>query len=416
MRIWVISQAFKPEPCTPSVRLASLAKQWQKSDIDVSVLTAMPSYPNNHLYEPYQNKSSFMTEEIDGVHVYRHWLHLSPEKTTKSRLIRQATFALSLLKNIILPSGGSPDVIIASSPSFIPTISAWVLSLRFGAKFIFEVRELWPSSFIELGLLKDGKILDFLIKVEMFLYKRADAIITVTDKLAESLVSRGIPRRKIHVISNGADDDEIIKTEQALKDGSVERLRTELQISPMTKVVMYMGEHENAQALGQVIDAAKMLLSRSDILFLLVGDGSDKQRLKSISRGLPNMQFIHTQDLQRNSTFYGLADICLIPLKDIEGLKSIIPPKLFESMSSGKPCIASAAGETAEAINKSRTALIVPPENSEKIAYAILKLIDNPDKAKLLGLKGQKWVSDNFLYSKLANDYLNVLKNTLGIS
>lgn len=415
MNIWVITQFYKPEPSAPSQRLGGFARIWQKSGVNVSVLTALPNHPTGYIYESHRNKGAFYAEVIDGVNVYRHWLATGPAKTANRRIKAQATFALSLLKNLFKTKAPIPDVVIASSPSIIPVLSGWLLARRYGAKFIFEIRESWPGLFVELGRLKEGKLLNFLMKLEMFLYKRADAIVTVTPNLARDLVGRGIDKGRVHVITNGVDAADVAAAEAARTADAGNRLRTELQISPMTQVVMYYGDHDIAQALGQVVDTAKMLVSRSDVLFLLVGDGPDKPRLKDIARGMPNLQFIPIPEQDdKKWAFYNMADVCLVPQKNIQGLKKVIPSKLFEAMGAGIPVIAAADGVTATMLTEARVGLVVPPENSEKWAYAILRLVDNPDKAKLLGQKGQQWLQQNFAYEDLGQKYLKIITQVTG--
>ena len=410
MKVWIVTQFYKPEPSAPSARLGSLAKVWQKQGADVSVLTALPNHPTGYIYEAYQGKGSYQTDEIDGVKIYRHWLSCGPEKTAKRRLKAQATFAFSLLKNLIKTSAPKPDVVLASSPSILPVLSAWLLARRYKAKFVFEIRESWPGLFVELGRLKEGKVLDYLMKVEMFLYKRADAIVTVTPHLAKDLVNRGIPKEKISVVMNGVDKADVMAAAAANKADRGSRLRTELQIGPMTQVVMYFGDHDIAQALGQVVDTAKMMVSRGDVLFLLVGEGPDKDRLKNIARGMPNLQFIPLPEEDKKWAYYDMADVCLVPQKNVQGLKKVIPSKLFEAMAAGKPVVAAADGVTASTLTDARVALVVPPENSEKLAYAVLRLVDNPDKAKLLGMKGQQWLTQNYDFETLGAKYLGLLQ------
>ena len=190
-------------------------------------------------------------------------------------------------------------------------------------------------------------------------------------------------------------------------------MRTELQIGPMTQVVMYYGEHDIAQALGQVVDTAKLLVSRGDVLFLMVGDGPDKDRLKTIARGMPNLQFIPLPDDSKKAAYYDMADVCVVPQKSVHGLKKVIPTKLFEAMGAGKPVIAASDGITASTLTEARVALVVPPENSEKLAYAVLRLVDNPEKAKMLGQKGQQWLVENYNFERLGDKYLKLLKRVV---
>lgn len=414
MHIWVITQFYKPEPSSPSSRFDGFAPVWQKADAHVSILTATPNHPHGKVYESYENKPTFMREKINGVDVYRHWIYKNPNRDTKTRFLAQLSFTFGLLINLLRRKPAPPDVVVATSPSILPAFAGWVLARRYRAKFVYESREPWPGLFLELGRFQDGRLMDFLVKMQRFLVKRADLIITPTKDLARDMKQQGIEASKIEVIPNGFPERHLGKTREAVKSGDVESLRTELQISPMTKIVMFMGDQGTPQALGQVIDAAKRFLSRSDVLFLFVGGGRDKQRLKGLARGMPNVQFMPAPDEEEKKwAYYGLASVCLVPVKDIASLKKVSPSKLIEVLGAGRPCVASVGGVTAEILNEARTALVVPPEDSEKLAYAVLKLIDNPDKAELLGQKAQAWVQENYTTERLGYTYFAQMRKLL---
>ena len=409
MHIWVVCQYYKPEPGAPSARLAGLAEAWQSKGHKVTVLTAIPNHPTGVVPDAYRNRGKFFEEELDGVTVKRHWLKIAPNEGMKNRVMSHLTFALSLLVNLFRKNGERPDVVIASSPSFFSVASGWLLARRWRAKFVFEVRDPWPGIFVELGVLQQGFTLRALEWLEMFLYRRADAVVTVTESLAKDIISRGIPAEKVHVVTNGLSDRNFARALQARTDGSVDRLRTDLQLNPLSKIVLYLGTHGISQGLGQVLDAAKTLMTRSDILFLFVGDGADKARLKRIAQGMPNVQFMPAQPGDSVWSYYALANVCLVPLRDIAGFRKLIPSKLFETLGSGRPTLAAVAGEAAQLLRQNGVALVVPPEDSEKIAYGLLKMIDHPEQAERIGQKAQEWVKANYLHSTLGARYLNIL-------
>lgn len=413
MNIWLICQFYKPEPGAPSARLSGFAKYWQKSGHDVTVLTAIPNHPNGVIPEEYHNKPAFFEDEVEGMRVLRHWLYITANEGFVKKTLSHLSFAFSLLKNIF-STKHKPEVIVASSPAFFAAISAWLLSVRYRVPFVMEVRDLWPGIFVELGVLKKGIILSLLEWVELFLYKRAAAVIPVTRGFANDIIKRGVPAEKVHVITNGVSDFEFDNATKPLNDGSVDRLRSELQISPLTKVVLYIGTHGSSQALGQVVDAARQLINRSDILFLFVGDGADKARLKKLASGMPNVQFIPSQPKERVWHFYNLSYASLVPLKDIPGFDTFIPSKMFEIWASGTVVVGCVRGEAANIMTESKGAMVVPPEDAEKLSKAIEVIADDPDRAKQMGEAGRQHVAQNYLHSQLGQRYLSVLAQITG--
>lgn len=416
MNIWVICQYYKPEPGAPSARLSGLSAIWKKAGVNPTIFTGIPNHPKGQIQEAYKDKPAFMNEEIDGVPVRRHWLYVAPNEGKWKRAFNQLSFALSVLfRNLFkCPTEEKPDVIMASSPSFFCVASAWILARRYKAKFVFEVRDLWPAIFVELGILRPGFVLNMLTKMEMFLYKRADAIVSVSKGFAKNMVSRGVDASKIYVIPNGVSDVNAAKALAPYSNNAVQQLRTHLQLNPLSKIVMYIGNHGDAQALGQVVDAARLLTSRTDIIFLMVGGGADKERLKNLGRGVPNLQFIESQPPEKVWDFYALSDISLVCLKDVPSFDNFIPSKMFEIMASQTPMVAGLRGEGADILNASNAAVTVPPETPEAMAQAIATLIDDAQRRDQMAKDGRRFVQKNYLHSQLGAQYLGVFAKLTG--
>lgn len=415
LNIWLVCQYYKPEPGAPSARLSGFAHLWQHRGHYVDVLTAVPNHPKGIIPEDYQGKSAFLSEKIDDVNVHRHWLYVTPNEGFIKKTLSHITFALSLLINFFgRGKKQKPDVIVASSPAFFAAFSAWLLSVRYRVPFVMEVRDLWPGIFVELGVLKPGFLLWLLERVELFLYRRAAAVVTVTQGFKADICRRGIEESKVHVITNGVADHELDAAQTPRTDGRVDKLRGELQIGPLTKVILFIGTHGTSQALGQVIDAARLMMHRSDLLFLFVGDGADKVRLQKLSTGMPNVQFIGSQPKENVFSFINMSTACLVPLKDIPGFATFIPSKMFEIMACGTVAIGCLQGEAAQIMETSGGSVVVPPEQPEKLAKAIETLVNNPERLEQMGEKGRQFVSNHYRHSRLGGRYLEIFHRVTG--
>ena len=414
MHIWVICQYFKPEPGAPSARLHGLAKAWVNAKEKVSILTSVPNHPVGKFMAGYENPKCFSTEDMDGFTVARHKFYITQNRGFIKKTLSHISFAWNVFKahrfNTPLEK---PDVIMVSSPSFFAVISAWRLSRRYKVPFVFEVRDLWPGIFKELGTIKSDRLLSIIEKLELFLYRKASAVVTVTKGFAKDIASRGINANKLYVITNGVDDTELENATNPRKDGSLEKLQGDLQLTPLTKVLLYIGTHGPSQALGQIIDAARIMMNQSDVLFLFVGGGADKERLESLAKGMPNVRFLPAQDKEHVWTFYNLSYACFIPLKDTPGFKTFIPSKMFEIMAAETPTVAMLAGEAADILTKSRSAIVCPPEKPEILAEELQKLIENPAKAKKMGEEGRIFVKEHYCHSLLAKRYLSVFNKAM---
>ena len=240
------------------------------------------------------------------------------------------------------------------------------------------------------------------------MYRRAAAVVTVTKGFAKDIASRGIRADKIYVITNGVSDEEV---EQAptYQGAPSDRLRSELQLNPLTKVFLYIGAHGISQQLGQIVDAARLLMNKSDILFLFVGDGADKARVMDLAKGMPNVMFLDSQPKERVWAFYALAYASFVPLRDIEGFSTFIPSKMFEIMAAGTPAIGCVRGEAAHIMSQSG-AIVTPPEDAEKLAKAVVTLANDTDRAEKMGQQMREFVTAHYTHSKLATQYMGIFK------
>lgn len=410
MKLWTICQYYPPEIGAPSARLSGFAKIWQAMGVDVRVLTGIPNHPDGIVPDVYVHRPAFHEETLDGVRVWRHWLHVAPNKGKVRRVLNQVSFAASLLFNLFkIKPEDKPDVIMASSPSFFCVGSAWILARWHGAKFVFEVRDLWPAIFVQMGILKPGFIYNVLSALEMFLYRRADAVVTVTRAFARQIVGRGINADKLFVVFNGVSDADVAVAAKAREEGGAAALRTRLGINPLTKIVLYIGNHGEAQALTQIVDAARMLVKRTDVVFMFVGQGADKDKLVEYAKGVPNVQFLPGVKHHEVWAYYAMADINMVCLKNIPDFDMFIPSKMFEIMAAGSCAVAGLRGEGAELMRESGCALVVPSEEPDKMAEALTTLLDDPSRRLNMGEAGLAYVKDKFLHSRLAGQYVALM-------
>jgi glycosyltransferase involved in cell wall biosynthesis len=415
LNIWVICQYYPPEPGAPSARISGLAKSWASEGAKVTVLTGIPNHPDGILNPAYVGKPDYFEEVVDGIPVRRHWLYITPNKGKFKRVFNMVSFAWSVWKANKTPgkffsADNIPNVIIASSPSFFCVFSAWLLARKLGAKFIFEVRDLWPAIFVQMGILKPGFIYNVLEKMEMFLYRRADAVVTVTRSFARQIAQRGIRADKLATVFNGVSDTDYAEAIHPRESGAVFQLRTQLGLSPLTKIVLYIGNHGEAQALTQVVDAARLLVRRTDTVFLFVGQGADKQKLQEYAKGVPNIQFLPPVAHHETWTYYAMADINIVCLKNIPDFEMFIPSKMFEIMAAESCAVAGLQGEGAEIMKESGCALVVGSEDPDAMAEAIQTLLDDPQRRETMAKAGRVYVAQHFLHGRLAHGYLQLMQ------
>ncbi len=404
MKINLICQYYPPEIGAPQARLSEMANEWVKEGHQVTVLTGFPNHPTGIVPPEYRGKI-FMEEADNCIRIWRHWLYATPNEGFFKKTFAHLSFMMTILF-FSLFRGERPDVLIVSSPNFFSVISTYVISRIRRVPYIFEVRDLWPGIFIELGVLKNRYLIRLLEMIEIFLYRKAAAVVPVTKGFAEDMIRRGILPGRIQVITNGVALDAY---QPGPKDGN---LRRKIDISEDKFVILYIGAHGISHGLPKIIEAAESLKNVKDVHFLFVGEGAVKSKLVELARSkrLQNVTFLPGQPREKVVHFYRLADVCLVPLRNVPGLSTFIPSKMFEIMGCGKPIIAGLQGEAAEIMNRSGGALVISPENSEKLVSAIKVLKGDPEMRQRMGQAGRIFAENHYDRKKLAQEYLTLLE------
>lgn len=405
-RILILTHYFPPEIGAPQARLSEMANHWAIRGHRVTVLTCFPNHPTGQVPEKYKElyqQKRMCQESMGALAVYRCWAYATPNKGFTKKLMGHLSFMVTAViqgRKV----AKQQDVILVSSPTFFSVISAFILSKLYSVPYIFEVRDLWPAIFVELGVLKNRYVISLLEKLEMYLYRKSAAVVTVTDKFSEMIVARGIAKEKVHTIKNGVDLEKYY-----FREKDVELLEN-LELSGKF-IALYIGAHGISHSLTKLVDAAALLAGEDRIHFLFVGEGAEKEKTVEHcrSQGLNNCTFLPGQPKEKMTVFYSIMDVGLVPLRDIPLFDTFIPSKMFEIMGMEKPIVASVRGEAADILLESGGALVCQPEGSEMIAKNILALYENPQKARELGRHGRVFVEKHYSRAKLADEYMKII-------
>ncbi len=402
MKIMILTHYFPPEIGAPQARLSEMARTWTAQGHEVTVLTGFPNHPTGVIPPEYKGKW-FQTEQANGYTIHRHWVYATPNKGFLKKIIGH----LSLMATLVLFSlfrGKKPDVIIVSSPTFFSVFSAFLMSKLRRVPYVFEVRDIWPGIFVELGVLKNKLVIGVLEFFELFLYRHAKYVVPVTHGFKEDMVKRGVPESKIHVITNGVD----LPFFDNASPGELSR--SALGIPEDALIALYIGAHGISHGLPTLVQAASKL--PDDVFLLFVGEGAVKADLKSQaeSLGMKNIKFVPGVPREQVPDYYRLSDVCLVPLKDIEGFKTFIPSKMFEIMACRRPIIGSLKGEAAEILKKSEGALVIAPENEAALIEALRTLKSDPQLRQSMAEKGRAFVEANYSRESLAMNYVAILE------
>src|SRR3954469_3773670 len=286
MRILVIHQYYLQPGEPGGSRFNELCRLWAEAGHEVTVVAGSVNYATGAMAERYRGR--WNTLEQDGkVRVYRCYVPQSYGRSYAGRMWAFLAFTFSAA-TAALRSGGA-DVVIATAPPLVTPIPGWLAAVRYRARLVFEIRDLWPESAITTGVLREKSLLArALYALERWACGVADKINVLTPAFREDLVRRGLARaEKMVFVPNGAD---LHRFQPGPRDNAVRR---ELGWGDRF-VVMYAGAHGRANAIGQLVKAAELLRSRRDILIACVGDGSERQALEAEARRseLKNIVFL----------------------------------------------------------------------------------------------------------------------------
>jgi glycosyltransferase involved in cell wall biosynthesis len=412
MKILYISQYFPPEMGAPAARAVELSRHWAAAGHEVTVLTGFPNHPTGVVPSEYRNKFRRLVarEQTDGINVVRSWLLPFPNRKSYERMLNYSSFCISAAATGLFLS--RPDVVIATSPQLLVGLSGWWVAHWKRVPFVFEVRDLWPESLAAVGL-GNGKSLLYqsLANIAGFLYRNSDRIVVVSPAFRDYLVQHWrVPREKISVIENGVET-------QLFAPQTETGLRTELGVDEKF-VVSYIGTMGMAHGLETVLEAAAQLRrSNPEIVFLVVGEGAEKQRIVNRARelALNNLRFIEQQPREKIPAYICASDVCLVLLKKTDLFKTVIPTKMLEFMSCARPVILGVDGQARTILEEARGGVAIDPENSDALVNAIRYLAANPEMAGRLGRNGREYIVRNYSRRHTAEKYILTLEGLLNL-
>ena len=400
--IWIINQYGSTPETGMGGRHFYFARELSKQGNLVYLIIGSYSHI---LRKPPKVDNKFKLEVIDGVNIL--WVRVPRYKSAhgKRRVLNWFYFAWKLLK---LPKiiRNKPDSIICSSPSIISFLPAAWLSKKFRARLVFDVRDIWPLTLIELGGYSPRHpFISFMQRIEDYAYRTSDAVISNWPYADRHIKNRGYHNVPFSWIPNGFTMDEFSGKEK-LPNHIVSKLPTNKFI------VGYAGTIGTANAVDVLMKCAESLKNKSDIAFVIVGDGKDRANLEisAINKNLNNVHFIGPVNKKYIQSMLNHFDVCYVgfrksPLYRFGNSLNKLP----EYFMSSKPIIYSITS-TFLPVEEAKAGITVPAENPKAIAEAIIKLynLDQSERDKL-GENGRCYAIKNNEYAYLTEKLSDIL-------
>lgn len=403
MRLLYVSHYFPPEMGAPAVRVSQLSRHFHDLGHDVRVLTGFPHHPGGRIYPGYRSRfwKGWETDQYHGVPVYRTWLYPAPNRGRIRRSIDYGSFLLSAtLRGCLL--GFRPEVVIGTSPQLLCALAASWIARRCGARFVFEVRDLWPESLVAVEASTEQSLLyRGLGRVANSLYEEAWKIVVVTDEFERRLMARGIPGSRIAVVKNAVDSDQF-------HPGVAPAARAELAGK---FVVSYIGTLGLAHSVSTILEAAGLLRERRDIHFLIIGNGAQRDLLvrRRQEQRLDNVTILDQQPWETIPSYLTLSGASIVHLNRSPLFETVLPSKMFEVMAAGRPVILGVRGEAARLLEQAQAGIACEPESPPDLARAVTRLAADPELRRRLGESGRDYVLRHASYQQRAAEYLEVL-------
>ena len=404
MNILLIHQYFLEENDPGGSRWNEFTRVWTEQGHTVTVLGGMMHYNGKEKIAEYKGKL-FVKKQQGAVTVIRCHVSEAYNKHFVGRLWGYFSFMFSSFYAGLFKAKGKFDVVIVTSPPLFVGVSGYLISRLRSMPFVFEVRDLWPESAIDTGVLTNKMVIKLAYWVEAFIYKKATLINVLTPAFYTALrEKKHIPEKKLVQISNASD---FSLSEKLLNDFDRDAFRKEHDLDGRF-VITYVGAHGVANYLEQLLDAGEAL-SDTDVLFLLIGQGMEKDRLQKMAkdRNIKNVRFLDSVPKADVFRYILASEMGASVLKKVDTFKTVYSNKTFDYMSCKRPILMAIDGVSRELVEAAGAGVYIEPENIAEYNRVIRTYLNDPDRLVREGESGYKFAKENFDREVLAKKYLD---------
>ncbi|MEM7140522.1 MAG: glycosyltransferase family 4 protein [Actinomycetota bacterium] len=386
MRILVVCPHFDPDAAPTGVVITEIVHRLADDGHEIEVVTSLPWYVS-HAIEPGWGGRPVRTERTAWGRITRVHPFPTDKRSIPARALGFAGFT-ALATWVSVVRRRRPDVVLAMSPPLTLGLTGWIAARLRRVPFVFNIQDVFPDVAIEVGAITNPRLIRLLRWLERFTYRRADAVTVLSDDLRdnveEKLAGRG--GTAVRVIPNFVDTDRI--TPQHGDNA----YRREFGLGDRT-VVMYAGNLGFSQPIELMIDTARELRHRADVVFVVNGGGSTRPGLEEAAADLDNVVFVDFQPPERLPEVLAAGDIHVIALRTGLG-RSSVPSKMYSILAAGRPVFASvdAGTEVVRVVERTGAGLAVAPDDAEAFRDGLLELLA-VDRSEM-GERGRAFVEE----------------------
>jgi colanic acid biosynthesis glycosyl transferase WcaI len=408
LKILILTPAFPPEITGSGHLMYELAETLSKNGHVVTIITAIPRQRMGDDRTNAKYKGKFIIHEnLNGIKVIRPTILPLPLTNPITKGLDH--FSLAASYYLAGRHISSQDIVFVYSPPLTLGLTGIKLAKRFKAPLVFNAQDMFPQYAIDTGVLRNRVLIKIFEIIEQYVYRSATCITVHSEGNLSYLSSRGISRKKIKVIFNWVDTERFRPSER------YNEFRKEYGFDDKF-IVSYAGTLGWAQGLDTVMQSAKMLKGKTNILFLIVGEGPRKKNLENnvIKERLENVVLLQLLPRDKYAKMMQASDICLISLSP--KIKTpVVPGKLFDIMACGRPVIGNVPpeGDAFKIVQNAQCGICVPPDDAAKLAEAILKLYEDAESASQMGMNGRRIAEKLFSRAACTKAYEQLLLSLL---
>ncbi|RYU90215.1 glycosyltransferase WbuB [Mucilaginibacter terrigena] len=407
MKVLLLHQYFLEQDDPGGSRFNELTAQWTSQGHQVTVIAGMMHYNGHEKRAEYKGKW-FKKNEQGDVTVWRTHVSESYNSGFIGRLWGYFSFVFSALWAGLFKIKGKYDIILVTSPPLFIGITGYLLSRLKGVPFVFEIRDLWPESAIDTGVVTNKLIIKMAYAFESFIYKRAKKINVLTPAFRKTLIEKkNVSPDKIIFIPNASD---FSLSDHLLESFDTAAFRKKHNWEGKF-VITYVGAHGVANHLEQVIETGD-LLRDTNVLFVLIGQGMQKNHLKEMAANMKvdNVLFLDPVSKAEVFKYIFASDMGASVLKNVETFKTVYSNKTFDYMACKKPILMAIDGVSRELVEEAGAGIFVEPENPKDFEAKVRLYLNDPERIVREGEAGYRYAKENFDRKNLANKYINYLQ------
>jgi colanic acid biosynthesis glycosyl transferase WcaI len=364
-RVIIYGMNYAPEPTGVGRYTGEIGEYLATQGLNIEVITAPPHYPGWKIRNGYRNRYSL--DVTAHGRVTRCPLVLKADMRGMWRFIAPLTFALTSAPIVMWRIFSfRPDIVLCVEPTLLAAPVALLSAKLTGTRTALHVQDLEVDAAFAVGHVRGSWLFRLAHFFERIVLRSFDSIITISNRMREQIVAKGVVADRVGLVRNWVDLEKI----RPMSGPSP--YRSELGFSDTDYVALYAGNVGPKQALSIVLEAAEAIAGRAAIKFVIVGDGPEKKRIVSRFGHLPNVKFLSVQPEERLSDLLNLADVHLLP-QNRGAADLVLPSKLGGMLASGKPSIVMADPGTELFEFLGDGAIIIPPGDSDALARAIIR-------------------------------------------